>query len=127
MITDIKTEIRSALLNNAALVLLLGRDKDNSVKVYQLAAPYADDYPRITFFEVSNFDSQFADDFAMASEVTVQIDVWSKGSTSAIAGEVDKTIKELGYSRSSSADLYEDDVKVVHKAMRFRNLLLNEE
>lgn len=115
MKTDVKTEVRAALLANDELVaLLLGQ------RVYQLAAPKADEYPRITFFEINNSDSQFADDEAYASDVSVQIDVWSKGSTSSIAGEVDKTMKSLGYSRTGAPDFYESDTKVYHKAMRYR-------
>lgn len=115
MITDIKIEVRAALLANAALVALLGGQR-----VYQLAAPNAEEYPRITFFEVDNFDSAFADDAPYGSTVVPQIDVWSKGSTSEIAKEVDKSMKSLGYVRTSAPDLYEQDTKVYHKAMRFR-------
>lgn len=123
MITNIKVIVRNALISNDALILLLGKDEDGSPKVYQLVAPYANDYPRITFFEVVNRDSDFADDQPIASEIVVQIDVWNKGSTSAIAGEVDKTMKELGFSRTSSPDFYEEDTGVFHKAMRFKNIM----
>lgn len=116
MITDVKVTVRAALLANAALIALLGGQR-----IYQLAAPTATEYPRITFFEVVNQDSEFSDDQATASEIVMQIDVWSKGSTSAIAGEVDTTMKSLGYSRLSAPDFYEEDTKVFHKAMRFRN------
>lgn len=115
MKTDIKTEVRAALLNNAALVLLLGGQR-----VYQLAAPNATEYPRITFFEVDNRDAAFADDMPIMTDVIVQVDIWSKGSTSALAGEVDKTMKAQGWSRTSAADLYEEDTKVYHKALRYR-------
>lgn len=115
MKTDIKTGIRTALLNNAALVSLLGGQR-----VYQLAAPDATEFPRITFFEVDNRDAAFADDQAIMADVIVQIDIWSKGSTSALAGEVDKTMKAQGWSRTSAPDLYEEDTKVYHKAARYR-------
>lgn len=115
MKTDIKTEVRTALLNNAALVSLLGGQR-----VYQLAAPDATEFPRITFFEVINYDAAFADDVPIMADVIVQIDVWSKVSTSVIAGEVDKTMKQLGWSRTSAADLYEEDTKIYHKALRYR-------
>ncbi|MED1642267.1 DUF3168 domain-containing protein [Brevibacillus agri] len=115
MKTDIKTEVRAALLNNAALVSLLGGQR-----VYQLVAPKADEYPRITFFEVTNYDAAFADDVPIMADVIVQIDVWSKVSTSAISGEVNKTMKAQGWSRTSAADLYEDDTQVYHKALRYR-------
>lgn len=123
MITNVKTLVRSALLANSDLLALLGDDKDGHVPIYQLAAGDTSKYPRITFFEVDNRDRDFADDQSIASLVVVQIDIWSKGSTSAIAGEVDKTMKALGFTRSSATDFYEEDTKVFHKAMRFRTVL----
>lgn len=121
MITDVKVTVRNALIANADLVALLGGQR-----IYQMSAPIATEYPRITFFEVVNRDSEFADDTPIASEIVAQIDVWSKGSTSAIAGEVDITMKELGYVRSSAPDFYEDDTKVYHKAMRYRGVVCEE-
>lgn len=115
MKTDVKVEIRSALIANQKLVSLLGGQR-----VYQLAAPNAEEYPRITFFEIENSDSQFADNEVYATEVFVQIDVWSKGSTSEISGEVDRAMRQLEYSRYGGADLYEPDTKVFHKALRYR-------
>jgi hypothetical protein len=122
MITDVKVTVRNALLANAALVALLG-----GKRIYQLSTSNATEYPRITFFEVVNRDSEFADDQSIASEIVMQIDVWSKGSTSAIAKEIDKTMKELGYFRMSAPDFYEEDTKVYHKAMRFRNTIEEDE
>lgn len=122
MRTDVKTEIRTALIGNVALLTLLGGER-----IYQLAAPDAEEFPRITFFELDNTDSEFADDQAYASDVRVQIDVWHKGSTSAISGEVDKTMKQQGWSRTSAPDYYESDTKVYHKALRYRRAFLIEE
>lgn len=122
MNADIKTDLRTALLSNGALVLLLGGER-----IYQLAAPRADEFPRITFFELNNSDTAFADNAAYASDVSVQIDVWHKDSTSAIAGEVDRTMKQQGWARTSAADLYESDTKVFHKALRYRRAFLYEE
>jgi len=112
---DVKTEIRTALIANTQLTTLLGGQH-----IYQLVAPNAEQYPRITFFEVDNVEAAFADDSAYASDVFVQVDVWSKGSTSAIAGEVDETLKGLGYSRTRAPDFYEEETRVYHKAMRYR-------
>lgn len=122
MITDVKVTVLAALLANAALIVLLGGQR-----IYQLSAPIATEYPRITFFEVVNRDSEFADNQPIASEIVMQIDVWSNGSTSAIAKEVDKTMKGLGYFRMSAPDFYEEDTKVYHKAMRFRNTIEEDE
>lgn len=122
MRTDVKTIVRAALLGNSSLVTLLGGQR-----IYQSVAPKADEYPRITFFEVDNRDSDFADDEAYASSIIVQIDVWSKSSTSAITGEVAKTMKAEGWSRSLAVDQYEDSVQVHHKVLRYRTKMLETE
>lgn len=119
MITDVKTSVRSALLANDALITMLGGER-----IYQLAAPKADEFPRITFFEVTNIDRYFADDAPYASEIIIQIDVWSKESTSNISGEVDRTMKNQGWSRTLAIDQYEQDTEVYHKSLRYRNVLL---
>lgn len=123
MITDVKAQVRSALLANSDLLALLGKDRFGNDPIYQLRAADPEKFPRITFFEVDNRDRDFADDQSIASLVVVQIDVWSKGSTSVIAGQVDKTMKSLGFTRSSAPDFLEDDTGVYHKAMRFRTVL----
>lgn len=123
MITDVKAQVRSALLTNSDLLALLGKDRFGNDPIYQLRAADPEKFPRITFFEVDNRDRDFADDRSIASLVVVQIDVWSKGSTSVIAGQVDKTMKSLGFTRSSAPDFLEDDTGVYHKAMRFRTVL----
>jgi hypothetical protein len=114
---NVKPEILKALENNPALVALLG-----GKRIYQIKAPDPEEFPRITFFELTNFDRDFADDTAISSEIHVQIDIWSKESTSPIALEVDKTMKSMGYQRNSSHDFYEDDTQVFHKAMRYSTI-----
>lgn len=111
---NVKPDIVAALKANATLVSLLG-----GPRIYFQVAPVADEFPRITYFEIENIGAVYADDNEQASEIHVQVDIWSKGSTSAIAAEVDKTMKSIGFGRTSSADLYEQDTGIYHKAMRF--------
>ncbi len=114
---NLKPQIKSALESNAQLTTLLG-----GPRIYQIKAPNADEFPRITFFEFDNFGSLFADDTEASSEIHIQIDIWSKGSTSAIADEVNKTMKSLDFARTGTADLFEEDTKVFHKAMRYSTI-----
>lgn len=116
---DMSPFVLQSLESNASIVALVGRDQDDNIRIYQHRAPYADDFPRITFFEMTNFDSSYADDDASQSTISYQVDVWSKGDTAAIAKEVDKSMKALGFRRTSSVDLYEDDVQVYHKGLRY--------
>lgn len=111
---NIKPEVLAALEANTDLVDLL-----EGPNIYQLKAPEGlEKY--ITLFELTNFDSAWADGAAITSEVHLQVDVWVKGaSTSAIAAEVDKTMKLLEFKRTSSTDLYENDTGIYHKALRY--------
>lgn len=114
---NIKPEILAALEANQNLITLLG-----GPRIYQLKADEATAFPKISFFEITNIDNNYADDTAITSEIHVQIDIWAKAetaSTSTIAKEVDKTMKELGFKRTAAEDLYEDDTAVFHKALRY--------
>lgn len=113
MIT-MKSTIRTALTNDAALVKLLGGQR-----VYAVKAPDANVYPRITYFEMTNFDRNYADDQAFSSRMVYQVDIWSKGNPDPIALEVDRVMKTIGFARVGGADLYENDVQVYHRALRY--------
>jgi hypothetical protein len=112
---DIKPTVYAALIANTALVALLG----TGIRITQIVAPNAELFPRITFFELTNGDSLYLDDAAFASEIGLQIDIWSKGDTSAIAIKVDITMKSLSFKRVGGADFYESDTKIYHKALRY--------
>lgn len=111
---NIKPDIKQALESNSALVSLL-----DGTHIYQIVAPSDAPLPRVTFFEMINFDSEFADDKPIASEIHIQIDVWSNGNTSAIAEEVDNSLKSIGMTRYYAIDLYEYDTRIYHKSMRY--------
>jgi len=113
MIT-MKNAIRIALINDAALVRLLGGQR-----VYAIRAPNASEYPRITYFEITNTDRNYADDQVYSSRMVYQVDVWSKENPDPIALEVDRVLKSIGFARVGAADLYEDDVQVYHRALRY--------
>lgn len=113
MIT-MKSAIRTALINEDALVKLLGGQR-----VYAVRAPDANEYPRITFFEITNFDANYADDAAYSSRMVYQMDIWSKENPDPVAVEVDRVMKSIGFSRAGGADFYEDDTQVFHRALRY--------
>ena len=111
---NLRPEIVRALENNQELVsLLAGR------RVYYRKAKNAEEFPRITFFELDNRPDGFADNDESESEITFQIDIWSKSSTTTIHQKVNEIMKSIGFSRYAVADLYEDDTQIFHYAMRF--------
>jgi putative NIF3 family GTP cyclohydrolase 1 type 2 len=114
---NLKPSILAALQNDSQLIALLG-----GPNIYQLRAPKAAQFPRITFLEFANVGAVYADDDEYVSEISIQIDVWTQAaSTTAIAQRVDVVMKSMGFLRTESQDLYEDDsdIQIFHKAMRY--------
>lgn len=117
---DAKTELLAGLKANSTLVSLCTGGFHNR------KAPDVNAFPRIVYTEINNADDSFADNQVITSEVRFQISIFTNESTvskeTPIAKEVDKVMKSLGYSRYSSVDLYEEDVSVYHKAMRYQKI-----
>lgn len=112
---NIKPAVVAALKEDVDLIGLLG-----GPRIYFQAAPNAKEFPRITYYELDNHGSLYADDMEQASEILIVIDIWHTVKTSEIAQAVDKLMTGLGFVREFASDLYEDDTKIFHKTMRFR-------
>ncbi|OAB31753.1 hypothetical protein PMSD_18380 [Paenibacillus macquariensis subsp. defensor] len=127
MLIDLKPAITQALRNNSALVLLLG-DK----KVWPQVAPtefinskgikVPVTTPYVTFSEITNFDNRYASNTAFSSEIHFQIDIWTQSDTGPSAIEVNRTMEELGFTRSGSTDLFETETKTYHKVLRYKTI-----
>lgn len=77
-------------------------------------------FPYITFFEVSNSETESADDEEYADDIEIQVDIWQKGgSTIPIAREVQRILRKLGFIHNAMPDMYEPDTQIFHKAIRF--------
>ncbi|WP_339161811.1 hypothetical protein [Siminovitchia sp. FSL W7-1587] len=87
-------------------------------------APEVEPFPRIVYQEIRNSDEDYADNESTSAIVAFQISIFSDEETvskeTKIAKEVDEVLKIIGYKRYDSIDLYEDDTKRHHKAMRYR-------
>lgn len=117
---DLSPNILQALESNGEIVSRVGLDRDGNVKVYQRNIPYPDLYPQITFFEITNYDSDYADDAPIESTLSYQVSIWTRDSDPTLNTEVDKTMKLLGFRRNGSLDAYEPDVDLYHKGLRYR-------
>jgi len=115
--TNHKTALVSTLENDVTLTSLLG-----GKRIYFYFAPDNTPCPYITYYELNNTDAGFADDVAISTEVVMVIDIWAKGSTTAIFERVDFLMKQLGYIREYAGDLYEPDTGVHHKTTRYRKI-----
>ena len=92
--------------------------KDTGVPVsFQTYTGTADAY--ITFFTYLDKPEQHADDKETITGHYVQVDVWSKGDYTDLVNAVHKRMLAAGFIKQSFYDLYEQDLKIYHKAMRF--------
>lgn len=107
-------------LKSAIYVALTGDKALEGVDIYAEKAPAGSKYPRVTYFEVTNYDARFADDKTYVVMLIYQIDVWSRTNPDPIAVEVDRIMKTIGFVAHNRIDLYEDDTKIYHRALRYR-------
>lgn len=78
--------------------------------------------PKTDYIEYEVYDKKYADYSGgeHKSEIhLIQVDIFSKGDYSSIEDAVEEVLHEKGYKFIQSADLYEQDTKLYHKAMRF--------
>jgi hypothetical protein len=77
--------------------------------------------PRITFGEANNAN-YLKMKVNRLSEINIQIDVWHKSSTGALAALVDGKMNELGFIREFASDL-NDPSGIKRKTMRYRGIV----
>lgn len=88
---------------------------------------YPEDWPDgtvITYAGLNDAPERFADDREYISRLEVKVDVWDKqpAKTRSIAAQAITALYAIGFVRTYSADLYEQQSRLHHKAMRFRRL-----
>jgi len=112
---SIKSAVATALQTSTALSTLAG---------FYFAYPNnfssINTFPCLSYFEVDNAGSLYADNQEIGSEIVFQIDLWGKTSLSAYAKAVDSAMTTLEFTRVSASDLYEKTSNVYHKAMRYK-------
>lgn len=120
---NVRPLIVGALEGNQELIDLLG-----GPWIYHLKAPDAATFPRITYFELNNYDSDYADDAGIASRVHMQVSIWTQKAAELplIGAEVDRSLVDIGFTRSTAFEMYEDDIEVFHLALRYGGKFLLE-
>ena len=108
---SIKTAVLTALQTNASLSTLNG--------FYFFHPPEFTNLPVLSYFEVDNIGSLYADDKEIGSEFVYQVDLWHSASLTAYALAVDTVMTGLDFVRVSAQDLFEADSRIFHKAMRY--------
>lgn len=130
---DAEALVYKVLNNDATLVMQLGGKipEKGWERVYNSqVAPNADEYPRITMFEVINDDAEPADDEPQYSDVNIRIDIWTQDEAGLF--EICKRIKSDLKSAFSmctirlESKIYESDIQVYHKPINLYLLLEQE-
>lgn len=78
--------------------------------------------PTDLYIEYEIYDKRYGDFSANKNtSITnyIQVDIFSKGDYTNVENMVEKVLCEKGYNFVNSADLYEENTKLFHKAMRF--------
>lgn len=77
----------------------------------------------VTFTLISDNEEDYSDDNAESINYLIQVDIWSKENMEDLKKIIKKCIKSMdNCTYSDGADLYETDVKIYHKALRFNVL-----
>lgn len=87
----------------------------------------ADFFPVISYFDSNHNAMQFQDGVSTIEEIEYTVDVWerpnpSTGELISIYQEVDQTLRENGYRRTSFANLYETDTSISHFSIRYKKV-----
>lgn len=116
---DLGGQIKSALETDPDVVAHAGEKK-----VHRLKAPEGIKSPYITFFEVVNDDTNFADNEPLSAKLIYQVDVWCEKKDVShlvpLSNGAEKVMKALDFSRIDAQEFYENDTGLYHKAVRYQ-------
>lgn len=73
----------------------------------------------ITFFTYLDRAELHSDDMELITGNFIQIDVWSKRDYTDLVDKVHQKMIDAGFIKLNFYDLYEEDLKIYHKVMRF--------
>ncbi|TDL34577.1 hypothetical protein E2R51_02345 [Jeotgalibacillus sp. S-D1] len=74
----------------------------------------------ITFFNVIDLPSLHAENELQNKEAVIQIDIWSKKNYILLIEQVERLMKQAGFTYSDGRDLYEDDTELFHYVLTYR-------
>lgn len=113
----IDREVQLALQNDSELRQSVGS------KVFRYVVPvqFEEQWPFIRVASLNNIDTQYADDKATDSTITIQVDVWDKD-PDPLLPHVDRIMKSLDFKRVSAYPEYNEKKGEVRMIMRYETL-----
>lgn len=88
-------------------------------KIYLLKAPDNTEAPYIEYEIIDENGSLYAENEEIATAYRVQVDIFTKGSYTAIRKAVKEVMKENGFAKEFGGSLYEEGTKLFHYILRF--------
>lgn len=92
---------------------------------YEMALTSKTNTPCISYMETNNYTSNSGDSLGY-SIITYQVKIWGNdiGVIQVYAAEVDRALRELGFKRISSGELYDFNSTMIQKILTFECLAL---
>lgn len=89
--------------------------------VHYFYPPNTSAMPCVSWYEAENRRQAQADGLEYLSELAYVVDIWSNSAmdNGAIAQQIDTAMTGEGFKRAFAYDLYEPEVKIHHKTMRY--------
>jgi hypothetical protein len=116
-LVNLDTEVRSSLLSDTDILMLLG-----GPKVYRPNQPgdTKNQFPAVVFEEISNVPAISADNLEYASRITYRVLAYVKGvSITPLLNAVEKAMLSVGFTRHSSGNIYNLPPEVRGKEILF--------
>lgn len=88
-------------------------------KIFLLKAPDNTVAPYIEYEVIDENGSLYAENEEIATTYRIQIDIFTKGSYTAIKNAVKEVMKENGFAKEFGGSRYEEDTKLFHYILRF--------
>lgn len=94
---------------------------------YEMALTSKTKTPCISYMEINNYVAEYGSNLSY-SRITYQVKIWSN-SIAEIQGyvaEVDGTMRDLGFKRISSGELYDNNSTMIQKILTYEALGLEQ-
>lgn len=82
-----------------------------------------------TFFFLDETGALSSDDEERLTNYYLQVDIWNKPTSGgsyanylSVESEIKNRLASLGYRRTGAYDLFEEDTKIQHRALRFKKI-----
>ncbi|MBT2614125.1 MULTISPECIES: hypothetical protein [unclassified Bacillus (in: firmicutes)] len=98
-------------------------------KVFRWFVPQesSGDYPYIRVAELDNTDEDYRDNKAVASDIAIQVDLWTKSDPNIVQNRIDQVMKSLHFKRMGVASFYEENTGAMRKMIRYTSKVNLEE